>query len=112
MLVWRGSSDMAMSQTLHNLKGKYRLSYRYKVSGTFPDDTFTCSIRPKIGDSFMPAEYARQITDWVEGTGEWSTVDAGVDQVELKLIVGCYGDFMFVDIHFDDITLTLEPSTT
>ena len=101
-----------MSQALRNLEGKYRLSYRYKASNTFPGDTFTCSIRPKIGDTFMPAEYARQIGDWVQGTGEWSTADAGVNQVDLKLIVGCYGDFVFVDIRFDDITLTLEPSTT
>jgi len=87
-------------------KGKYLLSYRYKAHEAVNDIGFMCSIRPKIGSTFLEASYVDQLSDpFVEGTAEWSNEEeTGV--TEFKLVVGCFGNYDELKLHFDDITLT------
>ena len=106
MSIGRGGSDIEIFQLLFNLKGNYQLSYRFKVQDAVNDMGFTCSVRPKIGSTFLEASYVRQASDrFVEGTAEWSTEEA-MRFAEFKLVVGCFGSYDALKLHFDDITLT------
>lgn len=105
--VRKGESDATLSQKLYNLKGRYRLYYHYKVRWTSEVSLFGCNIQPKIGDNLLSSGSSSGITDsYWDGLAEWSTAEAGVDQVELTFAVACSGNFVAIDMLFDDITLT------
>ncbi|KAJ4129790.1 hypothetical protein NW768_006759 [Fusarium equiseti] len=103
--LFEGGRDATISQPLRNLKGRYLLSYRWKIDAAQSDQDFTCSVQPKIGNTFLQASNMNQISvPLVEVTEEWSTVEE-VDSTEFTLVIGCSGILGVAQLNIDDITL-------
>ncbi|KAM0337698.1 hypothetical protein ACHAPU_011522 [Fusarium lateritium] len=102
-----GGGSAQISQTLSNLDGTYRLSYRWGVfSGVRVGAGFSCSITPKIGDNALPAVYPDQFTGWTPESRTWSSGGNAVADVDLALVLRCFGEYDQLTINVDDITFT------
>ncbi|KAF4502897.1 hypothetical protein FAGAP_855 [Fusarium agapanthi] len=102
-----GGGSAQISQTLTNLDGNYRLSYRWGVfSGVSVGAGFSCSISPKIGDDILSGVYPGDYSGWTPASRTWSSGSNAVAQADLSLILQCSEEYDQLTINVDDITLT------
>ncbi|KAH7267759.1 beta-lactamase/transpeptidase-like protein [Fusarium redolens] len=69
-----GQGSAQISQTLTNLDGNYRLSYKWGVfSGVNVGSGFSCTITPKVGNDNLPGIYPYTFVGWTPESQTWSS---------------------------------------
>ncbi|KAF4448442.1 hypothetical protein F53441_8165 [Fusarium austroafricanum] len=107
MFFQNGGGQANVAQTLSNLDGNYKLSYRYTLASAVNVFAgFSCTIQPQIGGVSLPSADLADYSGWTLETQTWPSGSQPVAQAELLLSLSCSGEYEQLTINLDDITLT------